>query len=214
VLKLFSIAVLTAALFTAHDSPATTLTFTDSASFLAALPGSPTTETFEGVSAGDPVGTLGNITYSESVPGESLIGTDFYSATSGSIMLGLDNFDEAFLDGDVLTLTFASPVQALGFFVVTSDAALASEVLLTTAAGTAPNSDTEEAILGDGGLAYFVGLVSDTSFSSATLEFADDGEVNFVYNVDDVITAVPEPGTLALLAAGLLVMSSGNRRRR
>ena len=94
----------------------------------------------------------------------------------------------------------------LGLFVITSDPALASEIELVTAVGTAL------ATLGDGGLVYFLGLVATTQFSSATLDFADDGEINFAYNVDDITTAVPEPGTLVLLGMGLVVI--GQRARR
>ena len=128
-------------------------------------------------------------------------------------MLGLSNLDESFQDGDELTISFAAPVFAAGLFVVTSDAALASEILLISSVGTAGNSATQEATLGDGGLAYFLGIVSDTSFSSVTLDFASDGQVNFVYNVDDVITAVPEPGSALLLAGGLLALHACGRRR-
>lgn len=205
--------VLTALLF-AGSAQALTTTYTDSSTFLAALPGLPTTEDFESLTAGDPVGTLGDITFSESVPGESLMVTDLYDQTTsgGALSLGLDNLDEALQDGDVLSLALASPVNALGLFVITSDAAAADEILLMTSVGTAYNSATQETTLGDGGIVYFVGLISDTLFSSATLEFADDAEINFVYNVDDIVTAIPEPGTFVLLGAALLGLTVMGRR--
>lgn len=200
----------------AQGAAAVTLTFTDSASFLLAVSGPAVTEDFESLSPGDPVGALGGITFSESVPGESLLVTDLYDQTSpgGSLSLGLDNLDEAFQDGDVLDLAFAQPVFALGLFVITSDPALAGEILLVTPQGTAQGSATPETTLGDGGLVYFVGLVSDVAFSSAQLAFDDDGEVNFVFNVDDVVTSavVPEPGSLVLLAAGLCLLARRGRR--
>ena len=191
---------------------AVTSTYTDSATFLAALPGPATTETFDGLSAGDPVGTLGNITFGESVPGESLIVTDFYSAPSDPLMLGLTNLDEAFQDGDVLDLVFGTPVNAIGMFVVTSDFAALDEILLSVGGGgLVGNSATEETVLADGGLVYFLGIISDTPFSGATLDFANDGEVNFVYNVDSVTTAVPEPSTAVFVAMGLVMLASHRR---
>ena len=63
-------------------------------------------------------------------------------------------------------------------------------------------------------LAYFIGLVSDDAFSSALIDFADDGEINFAYNVDDITTAVPEPSSVGLVALGLAVLGSAARRPR
>jgi hypothetical protein len=61
-------------------------------------------------------------------------------------------------------------------------------------------------VLPDGGITYFVGLIADTPFSAASVHFLDDGEINFVFNVDDINTAVPEPGTAALVALGLVAL--------
>lgn len=211
-LRIATVLILSATGLRTGPALAVTSTYTDSTSFLAALPGPAMTETFDGLSAGDPVGTLGNITFSESVPGESLIVTDFYSAPSDPLMLGLTNLDEAFQDGDVLDLVFGTPVNAIGLFVVTSDAALLDEILLgVDGLGVAGNAATEEVILADGGLAYFLGIISDTPFTGATLDFANDGEVNFVYNVDNITTAVPEPSTAVFIAMGLAMLASQRR---
>jgi len=56
----------------------------------------------------------------------------------------------------------------------------------------------------DGGMPYYVGLYSSNPFSSASVEFADDGEINFAYTLDDITLAVPEPSTLSFFGAGLL----------
>ena len=96
-------------------------------------------------------------------------------------------------------------------FFITSDAALASEILVVTPIGTAGNSDTPFSVLPDGGITYFVGLIGTGLFSTAQVDFAADGEINFAFNVDDITTAVPEPGTALLIGFG--AVSPGVLRR-
>jgi len=122
-------------LLSASAAHAVTLPYTDSASFLAALPGAATTLDFEGVAAGTllPSGsTLDGITFTYALPPETLKVTDAFDATSGSNSLGLTGGDEALLDGDVVSLAVASPVRALGLFVITSDPVLPDEIRLDT----------------------------------------------------------------------------------
>jgi hypothetical protein len=201
--------------FFASVAHSATTTFTDPVAFAAALPNQVSTLDFDSETAGTliPSGSsLDDITFTYAIAGLSLKVTDAFDTTSGANSLGLTGGDEAMLDGDSITLDTASPVLAMGLFVITSDPALASEIELITSVGTALNSGTELSTLGDGGLIYFLGLVSTTQFSSATLDFADDGEINFAYNVDDITTAVPEPGTLPLIGIGLVVTAVGRRR--
>lgn len=209
-------AAVCSALLAAAPASAVTLTFTDSASFLAALPGPPSTLDFESLAPGTliPSGSgTGGITFTYSLGGETLKVVDVYDTTSGTNSAGLTGGDDALLDGDVVQLSFA-PVAAIGLFLITSDPAVAGEIQLVTPAGTALGSATPEATLGDGGLAYFVGLVStDSVFSTATLDFDDDAEINFTYVLDDVTTAVPEPGSVGLLALGLVGLALRRRAR-
>ncbi len=203
------------ALLVASAAHAATTTFTDPTAFSAALPDRVSTLDFDTESAGTliPSGSsLDDITFTYAIDSLSLKVTDAFDTTSGLNSLGLTGGDEAMLDGDVISFDTASPVLALGLFVITSDPALASEIELVTSVGTALNAGTALATLGDGGLVYFLGLVATTQFSSATLDFADDGEINFAYNVDDITTAVPEPGTLVLLGMGLVVIARHSRR--
>jgi hypothetical protein len=172
---------------------------------------------FDGLAPGTllPSGsTQGGVTFTYAIAGLTMKVVDTFSTTSGANSLGLTGGDDAFLDGDTFDLAFSSPVRALGMFFITSDAALASEILLATPVGTAGNSATPFAVLPDGGIAYFVGLVSTGLFSTAQVDVAADGESNFAFNVDDITTAVPEPNTGALVALGLGVFGLVARTRR
>lgn len=208
--------LLLVALLWASASHALTIPYTDSASFLGALPGPATTLDFESVAAGTllPSGSsLDGITFTYSIPPETLQVINAFDTTSGSNSLGLTGGDNALQEGDVVSFGLATPVNAFGLFVITSDPALAGEIQLATSVGTVSGSGTAETVLADGGIVYFLGLTSDTPFSSATLQFNSGGQVYFLYNIDDITTAVPEPGTcgLLLLAASLGVAV---RRRR
>ncbi len=81
------------------------------------------------------------------------------------------------LDGDEITLTIDHSVFALGMFFITTDPVLAGEIQLVTFVGTALGSDVSEGVLADGGITYFPGLTSTDPFTSALIDFADDGEM-------------------------------------
>ena len=192
------------------------MTYTDPALFAGDLPGPASTLDFDSLAPGTliPSGsTVDGVTFTYSIFGLSMKVADAFSTTSGSNSLGLTGGDDAFLDGDSFDLDFDSAL-ALGMFFIASDAAIADEILLVTLAGTAGNSATPFAVLADGGIAYFVGLISTDQFNSATVDFLADGEINFAFNVDDIATAVPEPGTGMLMALGLGALGLGGRRAR
>ncbi len=98
-------------------------------------------------------------------------------------------------------------------YFITSDPALGGEIQVVTSAGTASNSATANGVLPDGGITYFVGLISTDSFTGAGVRFVADGEVNFAFNIDDLTYAVPEPTTLTLWLAALAAMLAGTRNR-
>jgi hypothetical protein len=177
-----------------------------------------TTVDFEALAPGAllPSGSaVDGITLSYDLFGETAVVTDAFSAVSSTNMLGLDNADLAFFDGDAIAFSFSGS-SSFGLFVVTSDPALEGEILLSAGGGeTIANAADPFAILADGGLAYFLGLTSATTFSSASLGFLDDGEVNFVYNVDDIRVGapVPEPSAALVFGLGLLVVRRRLRGR-
>ncbi len=193
-------------LLSALSGEARALSFTDPAAFLAAFPGPAATLDFDAVSAGTliPNGSaLGGITFSYSIPDGSggflqMAVASSFATTSGANGLGLDdpgNFDQL-VDGDEFDLAFAAPVHAVGMVFITGDPLVAGDVRIETATGSAANGLLPAGTLIDGGLAYFVGLVTPGAFTEAQVRF-DDGAGNFLFNVDDITTA-PEPETLWL----------------
>jgi len=210
-------AVLLPALLVASTSHAIT-SFTTAADFEASLPSTPGIGRvdFEGLSPGSllPSGTsIGGITFTYSIDGLTMRVTDRFDTTSPRNSLGLTGGDDAFLDGDPFTLTFDQPLFALGLSFITSDPVLPGEIQIVTSEGTVLGSGVPEEVLADGGIVYFLGLTGG-SVSSALIDFAADGEVNFVYNVDDIVTQVPEPWTLLLAGAGVIALGAWRRHTR
>jgi hypothetical protein len=96
-----------------------------------------------------------------------------FDTTSPNNYLGLNdagNFD-LFIAGDEFSMSFASPVNAIGLYIISGDPLLSGDVSLLTSAGNALNSGVVDITLGDGGLAYYIGLISDTAFNSADITF-------------------------------------------
>lgn len=206
-----SVIALTCALFSATGQAVTT-TYTSEAAFLAALPGPSNTLDFESSSSGTIINsgdTLGGITFTYSIgppPVDMAVVSDF-ETTSGTNYLGLDdpgNFN-LFIAGDTFSLTFDTPVNAIGMYFVSGDALFANDIELVTSAGSTFNGDVVDVAFGDGGLAYYIGLISDVSFTTASIQFDPLAEGAFLYSVDDITTsAVPLPGAIWLFMSGLL----------
>jgi hypothetical protein len=191
-------------------------TFTDPAEFLLAVPGQPLTVDLDGLSAGTLVpggSSLGIITFNYDPIDLTGFVTDTFDSTSSPHGLGAEGLDHAFLDGDTIGLGFAAPVYAIGLSLVASDPLEASELRLVSPLGEASSASAPYETKPDGGLVYFVGLVASSSFGSASVEFANDGERNFVFSVDDVTTSVPEPTMVSGLLAGLTLLVALQRHR-
>lgn len=216
--------VLSGLLLLGYPTAAAATSFTDPASFFAAISGTPATLDFDGLTAGDTIpngGSVGGITFTGSIPLDMIV-SDIWSTTSASNYLGLDDGGtEEFIALDEWEMAFASPLQALGMYFISPDALFADDIVLMTSAGTAGNSDVDFAPLADGGLAYFIGIVSDGSpFTSAQVRYGPHvTDTFFVYNVDDISTVpaaapVPEPSTLILTSAALAGAWARRRSRR
>ena len=192
-------------LFTS-SSQAALLTFTDQASFLAALPGPASTLDFDGLSAGSTIAdgdTVDGITFNYNFGGVEMKVSDAYATTSPTNFLGTTDLD-ILQDGDDFDLSFGS-VNAIGMFFITADEMFDGDIALS-AGGTSVGLNVADAgtDLGDGGIPYFLGIIDDTNtFTTASITTIGGGF--FLYNVDDITTAVvPLPGALWLFVSGLL----------
>ena len=135
-------------------------------------------------------------------------------ASSGSKSLGVEdpgNF-HAVVAGSMLGFGFTAPVDAFGLTLVTPEepgAALFDGDLRLLVPGQA----TASLVLADGHSlgtfggreyrAYFLGVVGTAPFTSASLDLGPATPPGtFLFNVDDLLVPVPEPGTSASLLAG------------
>src|ERR1700682_4375421 len=197
--------------FNAPLVSASTTEYTDVLSFDAAvLP--PSNYNFEGIA---PIGSFS--------PGDVTVGGATFTAGGGfdyviDSTAPFANYGASFFSGQsgnpgvdpsevVCTLSGST---AIGFtYGDNADAALAFTVTLSTGDSFALTTPLNNGV--DTG---FVGFVSDTPITSVT--FADNGSSFDVINFAESApaTSVPEPGTLALMATGLLGMALLGRRRR
>ena len=190
------------------------MTFTDRASFDAALPAPSATLTFDSLPAGTLIcegETVEGITFNYDLLtnlGVSMQVLGEFDTTSPPNYLGTDD-GGVFQDGDSFDLAFA-PSFAVGLTLISADQLLDNDFMLIvggTSVGLDASAVQEMLLNGD---AYFLGIINDeTPFTSASL-VADGGPGGpfFLYNVDDITTApaaakvVPEPASLWLLGIG------------
>lgn len=199
---------------------AATTTYTSSADFDAATAGHQTIEDFSSGTAGETIpngGVFDGATYT-TAGGSTLDGTiitNQFNSFSG-LSLGGDQSNGAaqfFFSGDSVTVTFAAPVFAVGVFFNVNQGS--GNFVLTAAGATV---STGSAVY-DTSTFVFDGLVSDTSFTTATFSSNDGGAGTASYNIPEIITeaagpAVPEPAIWAMMLMGFGGLGAMLRRRR
>ena len=195
---------------------AAVLTFTDEASFLGALPGVANTLDFEGVAAGTTIAdgaTVDGITFNYNFDGVQMLVSDVFLTTSGTNFLGTDDAD-VFQAGDNFSLSFG-PVNAIGMFFITADEMFDDDIVLSAGGGSVGLSVADAgADLGDGGIPFFLGIIdTENTFLGASISTLDNCGGCFLFNVDDISTAVvPLPGALWLFISGMLGLFTVRRK--
>lgn len=193
---------------------ASAVTFTSSSAFNAATSGL-SAENYGAYTAGTLIpdgSSLGALTYSFTT-GAGLGGvvTSFFNNFSGLSLAAkqsagpLDSSD-FFFSGEGFTVTFPSPVTAVGIF---SNTNLPTAVTLDTSSGSAATTF----VVYDTGTFGFLGFGSSTPFSSAT--FSESGSS---FNIPEIeygafTGTVPEPSTWALMLLGFAGLGYAYYRR-
>jgi hypothetical protein len=198
--------------------------FTSKAAFDAAIAGLTDAQTvdFEAVASGATFASgtgTGGLTFDYTIPGFTLQVSSTFGTTSGTNYLGLDNPDTAFNLGDSVTIQFGRTVHAVGLYVMAGNDALAGDFELSVANGLVLSSGTPDTLVSDGN-AFYLGLVESDigmGFTEATLRGVPAGTAYLAFTADDItsaVSAVPEPGTYALMLLGVAALALQRRRAR
>ncbi|MFI5315674.1 MAG: PEP-CTERM sorting domain-containing protein [Myxococcota bacterium] len=217
--RTLAVAVAIPALWLTSSPHAALIGYTSKAAYDAATAGFSDAQTvdFEGVASGTSIpsgSTISGLEFTYSIPGYSLQVSSTFGTTSGSNYLGLDNPDTAFNLGDSFSIQFGRTVHAAALYVIAGGDTQAGDFELSAGTGSVLNDAVADALVGDGS-AWFLGLVetSGAGFTSATLRGVDAGGAYLAFSVDDIRSAVPEPGSAPLVLAGLAALAVFTNRK-
>ena len=207
--------LLVAAFAIAAPASAATVGYTDPAAFAAAVPGLTIIEDYEGGVLETTIAdgaVYNSVRYDFSGGRSGRIGNTYFNIGAQSLhAAGSPNF---FDEGESFTIHFAAPVNAVGgyFNIAPSTFEAAS---LTAAGGSIAGAGPADTA--DFGTFYFLGLLSDTAFSSATFAVATGSASG--WNFDNLIArvavadAIPEPATWGTMILGFTIVGAVMRRR-
>jgi hypothetical protein len=197
----------------AFAAPASAKTYTSSAAFASGV-GPLSTEDYGAYSAGDLVpdgSTLGALTYNFSTAGGmGGVITGFYNSFTGLSLAAkqvagpLDPAD-FFYGGDSFTVTFPTPVRAVGIF---SNVNIPTAMALTTSTGSASTAGT----VYDTSTFIFLGYTSPTPFTSASFFYSSSANVPQIEW--STFAGVPEPSSWALMLVGFAGLGAAVRGAR
>jgi len=196
-------------------------TYTSAGPFFGALSGPPQILNFDSLSPHTAIGTQGAITFTYTFGPQLEVRNDF-GTTSPSNYLGVTTVDGTLLNGEFFTMDFASPITALGLYIIGApDANVQNDFSLAVPGIGGLSNGGPDLFLADGD-AYFLGIIDPVGFSQAIVVGAGgcSQPCQYVWNVDDITTVaaptVPEPSTLLLLAPGVagFARMAWRRRRR
>lgn len=134
-------------------------------------------------------------------------------ATSNQNSLGTSDIDNynTIIGGTVINLGFTNPIKALGLSFISPDSIFDDDIRLVAGNHIASLMTNDKTFIGIfGGIdyyAYFLGLLGNINFSSASIQYGSDVIGGpFLFNIDDIIIAtVSEPGTIQLMLGGIFV---------